>query len=183
MYPLNIRNHYCSNHIHNSKKNMSLSKYESEIKHLATPTETAYECLSDLRNLEVLKEKMKNTDVPAEAAGEIPTDKLAEVKKYIEDITFDQDSLQLSSPVGQIVLRIVERDPKCIKFASEGSPIPLYVWVQLLPEGETACKMKVTLGAEVNFFMKGMVSKPLQQAADGLANVLGAALQAPATNA
>lgn len=35
-------------------------------------------------------------------------------------------------------------------------------------------KLRVTVGAEVNFFMKGMVAKPLQQAADGLANMLSA---------
>ena len=34
--------------------------------------------------------------------------------------------------------------------------------------------MRVTVGAEVNFFMKGMVAKPLQQAADGLAQMLAA---------
>ena len=88
-------------------------------------------------------------------------------------MVFDQDSVQIASPVGQLVLRIIEREePKCIKFASEGSPIPLNLWIQLLPHGEMECKMRVTVGAEVNFFMKGMVSKPLQQAADGLANIL-----------
>lgn len=70
---------------------------------------------------------------------------------------------------------MVEREePKCIKFASEGSPVQLYVWIQLLPHGDMACKLRVTVGAEVNFFMKGMVAKPLQQAADGLANMLSA---------
>ena len=61
-----------------------------------------------------------------------------------------------------------------MKLASENSPVPIYVWIQLLPSGETGCKMRVTVGAEVNFFMKGMVAKPLQQAADGLANILSA---------
>ena len=77
--------------------------------------------------------------------------------------------------MGNITLRIVEREePKCIKFASEGAPIQLYVWIQLLPHTTYECKMRVTVGAEVNFFMKGMVAKPLQQAADGLANMLSA---------
>ena len=73
-------------------------------------------------------------------------------------------------------LRIIERDePKCIKFAGEGTPIPVNVWIQLLPHGEGEAKLRVTIGAEVNFFMKGMVSKPLQQAANGLADILAAA--------
>ena len=50
----------------------------------------------------------------------------------------------------------------------------LYVWIQLLPHGDMACKLRVTVGAEINFFMKGMVAKPLQQAAAGLANMLSA---------
>ena len=93
--------------------------------------------------------------------------------RQLENITFDADSIQLPSPAGNLKLRIVERDePKCIKLAGEDTPLPLYVWIQLLPEGDDACKMRVTVGAEVSLFMKPMVSKPLSQAAEGLANVL-----------
>ena len=46
--------------------------------------------------------------------------------------------------------------------------------MQLLPLIPYECKLRVTVGAEVNIFMKGMVSKPLQQAAEGLANILAA---------
>ena len=158
---------------------MSLSKFESEVKHLPQAQEAIYARFADLRNLESLKQRINDPALEEKLSSQVPADKLADVRKYINDITFTQDSLQLSTPMAQIELRIVERDPKCIKFASEGSPIPLYVWIQLLPEGECATKMRVTVGAEVNFFMKGMVSKPLKQAADGLANVLAAAAQAP----
>ncbi|MDO4929969.1 MAG: hypothetical protein Q4E59_02425 [Bacteroidales bacterium] len=162
---------------------MSLSKFESDIKHLSVPAETVYERCADLRNLESLKSHLDDPALAQQVAGQVPDGKLDEVKKYINDITFEQDAISLASPVGQLVLRIVEREPKCIKFASEGSPIPLYVWIQTLPEGDAASKLKVTVGAEVNIFMKGMVSKPLQQAADGLANVIAAAMQAPQSNA
>ncbi len=156
---------------------MSLCKFESDIKHMPQSAEAMYERFSDLRNLEVLKNKMKNADLSGKDIEGVPADKMEEVKKYIEDITFEQDKLTLASPVGNITLCIVERSPQCIKFASEGSPIPLYVWIQLLPEGEKASKMKVTVGAEVNMFMKGMVAKPLQQAANGLATLLAATAQ------
>lgn len=158
---------------------MSLTKFESEIKHLNTSAEAAYERCADLRHLEGLKERLNDPAVQSAMAGQVTEDKMADVRKYVNDITFDRDSLQLASPVGQLTLRIVERDPKCIKFASEGAPIQLYVWVQLLPETASTAKMKVTVGAEVNLFMKGMVSKPLRQATDGLANILQLALQAP----
>ena len=152
---------------------MSLSKFESEVRYMSQDVQTVYNRFSDLRNLESLREKLSDPMVQEKMAEQLPADKIEEAKKQLEGMVFDQDSVQLSTPVGQLVLRIVERDePKCIKFASEGSPIPLYLWIQLLPHGEVETKLRVTVGAEVNFFMKGMVSKPLQQAADGLANIL-----------
>ena len=105
----------------------------------------------------------------------MPADKLDELRKYAQGLSFEADAIHIASPMGNITLRVVEREaPKCIKFASEGSPVQLYVWIQLLPHGAYESKLRVTVGAEVNFFMKGMVAKPLQQAADGLANMLSA---------
>lgn len=152
---------------------MSLSKFESEVKHLTQSQEAVYARVSDLSNLGRLKERLDDPEVQAKIGEQVPADKMDELRKYAESLTADTDSLQLASPMGSITLRIVERDdPKCVKLASEGSPVPLYVWIQLLPESENGCKMRVTVGAEVNFFMKGMVAKPLQQAADGLASML-----------
>ena len=152
---------------------MSLSKFESEIKYLSQPIETVYDRYADLRNLEGLKERLNDPEVISRLASQVPADKVEEMKKYAQSMTFDADSLNLSTPMGAITLRIVEREaPKYIKFQSEGSPLPLYVGIQLLPHGEAETKMRITVGAEVNFFMKGMVSKPLKQAAEGLANIL-----------
>lgn len=152
---------------------MSLSKFESEVKHLSQSQEAVYARVSNLSNLGQLKERLNDPEIQAKIGEQVPADKMDELRKYAESLTADTDSLQLASPMGSITLRIVERDePKCVKLASEGSPVPLYVWIQLLPENENGCKMRVTVGAEVNFFMKGMVAKPLQQAADGLASML-----------
>ena len=154
---------------------MSVSKFESEVKFIPQVQQVVYDRFADLNNLASLKERLNDPEVQAKLAEEVPADKLGDLRSYTEGMTFDTDSLTITSPLGQITLRIVERDqPKCIKFASEGAPVQLYVWVQLLPHGEMETKMRVTVGAEVNFFMKGMVAKPLQQAADGLANILSA---------
>ncbi len=154
---------------------MSVSKFESEVKIIPQVQQVVYDRFADLNNLASLKERLNDPEVQAKLAEEVPADKLGDLRSYTEGMTFDTDSLTIASPLGQITLRIVERDePKCIKFASEGAPVQLYVWVQLLPHGEMESKMRVTVGAEVNFFMKGMVAKPLQQAADGLANILSA---------
>ena len=154
---------------------MSVSKFESEVKIIPQVQQVVYDRFADLNNLASLKERLNDPEVQAKLAEEVPADKMGDLRSYTEGMTFDTDSLTIASPLGQVTLRIVERDePKCIKFASEGAPVQLYVWVQLLPHGEMESKMRVTVGAEVNFFMKGMVAKPLQQAADGLANILSA---------
>lgn len=151
---------------------MSLSKYESSVKHIAENVDVVYGRFSDMRNLQALRDRMSDPDTLSQISGQVDSEKLEEARKYLKEMTFDADSLSVSTPVGALRLVIVERDaPKCIKLAGEGSPIPIYVWIQLLPEGEQATKMRVTVGAEVNMFMKGMVSKPLQQAAEGIATL------------
>ena len=154
---------------------MSLSKFESEVKIVSLPQAEAYARLSDLRNLEGLRERLTDPAVKEQLAAQVPEDKLNQLQQVAEQMTFEQAALHISSPLGQITLRIVEREePKCIKFASEGAPVQLYLWIQLLPHTTYEAKLRVTVGAEVNFFMKGMVAKPLQQAADGLAQMLTA---------
>ena len=91
----------------------------------------------------------------------------------MEDLVFDQDSLTLKVQGISLTLRIVEREPmKCIKFEGDKTPIPMNLWIQILPEGEAEAKMKVTIRAEVNAFMKAMVSKPLQEGVEKLADML-----------
>ena len=154
---------------------MSLSKFESEVKIIPQAQTILYSRFADLNNFAGIKDAMNNPDVQQRLGEQVPADKLEEVKKYAEGLSFEPDAIHISSPLGQITLRVVEREePKCIKFASEGAPVQLYVWIQLLPHGDYESKLRVTVGAEVNFFMKGMVAKPLQQAADGLANMLSA---------
>ncbi|MDD2797240.1 MAG: SRPBCC family protein [Bacteroidales bacterium] len=131
-----------------------MSKFESEIKTIGTNITTVYAKLSDLSNLEKVKDK-------------IPQDKL-------KDIEFDSDSFRFSvDPVGKIGLRIIEKEePKTIKFKSELAPIDFFVWIQLKESAENETKAKLTLEADLNPFIKGMVSKPLQEAIDKLANLI-----------
>ena len=131
-----------------------MSKFESSIKQIAYPQQSVYNMLSDLTNIERVKDK-------------VPEDKL-------KDLTFDKDTISISvSPVGQISMRIVERDePKTIKFASENSPMSFNFWIQILPVSDTASKMKLTIDADIPFFAKGMVSGPLKEGIEKIANAL-----------
>ena len=131
-----------------------MSKFESSIKQIAYPQQSVYNMLSDLTNIERVKDK-------------VPEDKL-------KDLTFDKDTISISvSPVGQISMRIVERDePKTIKFASENSPMSYNFWIQILPVSDTASKMKLTIDADIPFFAKGMVSGPLKEGIEKIADAL-----------
>ena len=121
---------------------------------MAYPQQSFYNMLSDLTNIERVKYK-------------VPEDKL-------KDLTFDKDTISISvSPVGQISMRIVERDePKTIKFASENSPMSFNFWIQILPVSDTASKMKLTIDADIPFFAKGMVSGPLKEGIEKIAEAL-----------
>lgn len=150
-----------------------MTKKESEIKYISRPVNVVYERLADLRNLQILKDKIDDPQVQAMMASQVPADKIEQVRSVLEKMEFTEDSVAIGSPLGQVTLNIVEREePKLLKFGAEGAPIPLNLWIQLLPTDELNSKLKVTVGAEVNLFMKAMVGKPLQQAADGLAQVL-----------
>ena len=61
---------------------------------------------------------------------------------------------------------------KCIKFEGDKTPVPLNLWIQILPVSDSEAKIKVTIRAEVNMFMKAMVSKPLQDGVEKLADML-----------
>lgn len=131
-----------------------MTKFESSVKHVQASQEAVYAKLSDLSNLEHLKDR-------------IPADK-------VNNLSFDSDTLSFEvSPVGKITLQIVEKEPcKCIKFGTTVSPLPFNLWIQLLPVTETECKMKLTIGMELNPFMKAMVQKPLQEGLEKMADAL-----------
>jgi energy-coupling factor transporter ATP-binding protein EcfA2 len=92
----------------------------------------------------------------------------------VQDFSFDEDTVSLNvAPVGELKLRIIEREePKCVKFETAQSPVPFNVWIQVLPVTETTSKMKVTVKAELNPFIKGMVSGPLQDGVEKIADAL-----------
>ena len=110
--------------------------------------------LSDLSHLESVKDRM-------------PQDK-------IKDLKFDRDTVSINvDAIGDIAFKIVEREePKCVKLEATTSPIPLTIWVQMLPTAEEASKMKLTLRTELPLFIKGMVQKPLQEGIEKMAQML-----------
>ena len=146
---------------------MSTTTFESSIKQIFHKQESVYNTLSDLNNLQRLKDKFE------QVKDQIPEDKKEQLDK-IKDLTFDSDSISISAPmVGEIKMRIIDREaPKTLKFETENSPVPFNFWIQLLPTSETACKMKLTIKADLNPFIKGMVKKPLEEGIEKIADAL-----------
>ena len=144
-----------------------MSTFESSIRQIPYPQQNVYDKLSDLSNLKTLKERyeLMKDNMPEEAR------KQAEA---IKDLQFDQDSLTVNvPPVGTIRLKVVDREePKCIKFETGQSPVPFNFWIQLLPVTTTSCKMKLTIKADLNPFIKQMVKKPLSEGIEKIADVL-----------
>ena len=130
------------------------SKFESSVKLVPYPQQAVYNNISDLTNLEKVRDR-------------VPEDK-------VKSFSFDQDTLSIDvAPVGELKLRICDREePKCVKFETVQSPVPFNVWVQVLPVDENSSKMKVTVKAELNPFIKSMVEKPLQEGVEKIADAL-----------
>ena len=102
-----------------------MTKFESSVKQIPYPVEDVYRNISDLNNLERVRDR-------------IPEDKL-------NSFSFDSDSVSVNvAPVGDLKLRIIEREEnKCIKFETVQSPLPFNLWIQVLPVSATESKMKV----------------------------------------
>ena len=131
-----------------------MAKYESSVKQVPYPQQAVYRNISDLNNLERVRHL-------------VPEDK-------INSFSFDRDTVSVDvPPVGQITLRIVDRDePKCVKFETEQSPLAFNLWIQVLPVDSASSKMKVTVKADIPFMLKGMVSGPLQDGVEKIADAL-----------
>ena len=131
-----------------------MTKFESSVKVIPYSQERVYDKLADLSNLESIKDRL-------------PQDK-------VKDMSFDTDTLSFNvDPVGQLTLKIIEREPcKCIKFETINSPLPFNMWIQIVSSADEECKLKITIGLDINPFMKAMVQKALQEGLEKMADML-----------
>ena len=148
-----------------------MAKYESQIKQVPYTQSAIYAKISDLTNLAVIKERFDDPVVQAK----MPADKIEEIRKVVSQMEFTADTVSApAGPIGgNISVQIVNREPeKCVKFSSTKSPVDFKLWVQVLPISETASKIKVTLDADLNFFMKQMLGSHLEKGVNKFADML-----------
>ena len=131
-----------------------MSQYESSVKNIPYPQARVYAKLEDLNNLEALKDKL-------------PQDK-------VKELTYSRDEATVNvPPMGCVTIRVVEREePKCIKLEAVGSPVPINLWIQIIPNGDEAAKMRVVVKAEINFMLRSMIEKPLKDGIEKMAEAL-----------
>ncbi len=130
-----------------------MTKIESTIREIAYPQQAVYNMLSDLSNIQKVQDKIPH--------------------EQVKDLTFTADSISISTQMGAIKMVIVNREaPREIKFETQESPLPFNFWIQILPVSETSSKMKLTIKANLNPFIAGMVKKPLQEGIEKIADAL-----------
>ena len=144
-----------------------MAEYKSTVHVSPFPQQRVYDRLSDLTFLTLIQNNLDNPEMRQrildQADGKVTAEQLDTANEKIRQMQVDRDSVTSDSPVGKITLRIVEREePKCVKFALEGAPVPQ----------ADQCALRVTLRAELNFLIKQMVGKKLEKGVEGLAQML-----------
>ena len=104
-------------------------------------------------------------------------------KQYILSLIHIWNSYILAACIGSLFFacgssfsvgrfRPVSYTHLCIKLATTNSPLPFNMWIQLVETAEEECKVKVTIGMDLNPFMKAMVQKPLQEGLEKMVDML-----------
>lgn len=132
-----------------------MTTYESEIKTISSSEEMVFGLISDLTNLQLLKDDER-------------------VREKLSDLTFDTDSCSFTvDMLGKIGFRIVEREPfKTVKMEVFDVPVQMNFWIQLKQVTESETKMKLTLKAEMPMMIKMMVDSKLKEGISMIAGYL-----------
>ncbi len=131
-----------------------MTEFVSDVKTVLYSDADIYRVLSDLRNLEKVKDH-------------IPEDK-------IRDFTIDEERISFRvDPIGKVTFLVVEREQdRLVKFRSEKLPFDVFLWIQLVAKTANETKLRMTVRADLNPFMKGLVEKPMKEVVDKIADAL-----------
>ncbi len=135
-----------------------MKTYESHIAKVAADASAIYAVVSDLRNLERVRDL-------------IPQDKVQEFETDVDFIRLKVDGL------GQkIIIRIVDRiENDTVKFGIENLPIEGNFWIQVKQVAPHDSRIKLTLKAELPMMIAMMAGNKIQeginQAADMMAQM------------
>ena len=141
---------------------MSEQKYESKIQSIPAPVDKVYPVLSNMLNLERVRDL-------------IPADKVQEM-----DITEDAVKFKVDGLAQKVTIRIVDKiENDTIKFGLDNMPVAGNFWIQLKEVAPNDTRVKLTVKADIPVFFRMMIEKKLQQGLDDAAVML---TQFPYTN-
>lgn len=141
---------------------MSEQKYESKIQSIPAPVDKVYPVLSNMMNLERVRDL-------------IPADKVQEM-----DITEDAVKFKVDGLAQKVTIRIVDKiENDTIKFGLDNMPVAGNFWIQLKEVAPNDTRVKLTVKADIPVFFRMMIEKKLQQGLDEAAVML---TQFPYTN-
>lgn len=134
---------------------MSEQKYESKIQSIPAPVDKVYPVLSNLMNLERVREL-------------IPADKVQEM-----DISEDAVKFKVDGLAQKVTIRIVDKiENDTIKFGLDNMPMAANFWIQLKEVAPNDTRVKLTVKADIPVFFRMMIEKKLQQGIDDAAVML-----------
>lgn len=137
-----------------------MNTYESKQKQLFVSQIEAYNKLSDLKNIEPYVSVIKQ-----------------QFQDKIQDISIDSNYISLSVENINVVFKIIDREEyKTIKFAVDNIPLSANMWIQLKEISEMETRMKLTIKADIPFFLKPMVGDKLEKGIDEIANAIALAI-------
>lgn len=134
---------------------MSEQKYESKITSSAQSAHDIFRVMSDLRNIDKVKDL-------------IPQDKVKEIIAEEDSVRFKVDGL---GPM--IGIRILDKEEgNVIKYGLENIPMEGYFWVQMKEVAPGDTRLKLTIKADMPFMLRKMLEGKLQQGLDQAADML-----------
>lgn len=137
-----------------------MNTYESKQKQLFVSQIEAYNKLSDLKNIEPYVSAIKQ-----------------QFQDKIQDISIDSNYISLSVENINVVFKIIDREEyKTIKFAVDNIPLSANMWIQLKEISGMETRMKLTIKADIPFFLKPMVGDKLEKGVDEIANAIALAI-------
>ncbi len=148
-----------------------MARYTSDVKIINAAQAQVWARISDFSIYQTLKEQMPEEQ---KAAIKAKIQEMGEGKVQMSDFSFSQDSVEFKISGMPMCVNIVEReDPmKCVKYKAANSPIDVTLWIQLLPKAPYETKCKVTMEIDIPFWLRPMIGKKLDSAADQIADML-----------
>ena len=130
-----------------------MALYQSKTITVNKPFEEVYGKVSDLKNIEQFRDR-------------IP-------KEYTVNFEYDTDYVQFRvAPVGDLLLRIVERGADKIKLNVEKLPFKAEMSMNIGNVSPSETNIQLVLDADIPFFVKHIVGNKLEEGMDKIADIL-----------